>query len=193
MNHILHIGEHALPCREVDIAGQTFQVPRGIARNYRNRSWQLKVKRAGEVKASGNYGDDSYEGPQGSLSAAIAELIKSSVDVGRTLKISSKTTLIWATQGKGTIAVSAIVYNTTLKRGSSVYIISQRKLAAGNADELKTKLVKALTREWQEESGREAVPLNELMLMNQKVANLLAGEEWKRFVEVGADEAARVD
>lgn len=65
MSHILHIGQHALPCREVDVAGQIFQVPRGIARNKRNRSWQLKVKRSGEVKASGNYGDDSYEGPQG--------------------------------------------------------------------------------------------------------------------------------
>lgn len=190
MNHILHIGGQALNCRDVVIAGQTFQVPRGIARNNRNRSWQLKVQRNGEVIASGNYGDDSYEGPQGALSAAIAELIKSSVDVGRTLKISARTTLIWAAQGKGTFAVSAVVYNTQLKRGSSVYIISQRKLAAEHTDELKTKLVKALTREWQEENGREAVPLSDLMAMNKRVQDLLESEAWIDFVEMGAIEAA---
>ncbi|MEG0063105.1 MAG: hypothetical protein RR740_00730 [Pseudomonas sp.] len=190
----LQVGEQTLPCREVVVAEQTFNVPRGIARNARNRAWQVKVKRAGALKASGNFTDDTYNGTEEALTAAISYMAEAlageAIPVTQNLKISQRVSLIWTTVGPGVLGISATVYDPNVKKGTVIYLISQKKVAAGRTDDLKGKLVKALSKELMQESGQESMTLGDMVAVTKKANELLASPEWTEFLELGVKMAA---
>ena len=78
--------EANLPARIIELEGEHYIVPRGIARNNRNQSWQLRVTRYDEVVADGNFADGVCGGTQEALEEAVEALIKS----GAHLKVSKK-------------------------------------------------------------------------------------------------------
>lgn len=194
MTHKLQVGEQTLPCREVVVAEQTYIVPRGIARNARNRAWQLKVKRGGVLKAAGNFTDDTYNGTAEALAEAINQMAEAlageEIPVTQNLKISQRVSLIWTTVGPGVLGISATVYNPDAKKGTVIYLISQKKVAAGRTDDLRGKLVKALSKEWMQETGKESMALNEVMSITKKATELLASPEWAEFLDMGVKMAA---
>lgn len=191
MKHNLQFGEVTLPCREVVVEEQTYLVPRGIARNHRNKSWQTKIKRHREVVLAGNHADSLYGGTEGALKAAIEQVVAATdIQPARTLKISSRVTLIWAFNGRNVLSMNAMVYNPERQRSGTVYLISYTKLVAEKTPDLKKKLVKALLREWQEENLSASAPVPVMVRMDREAAKIIASKPWKDFVEVGADIAS---
>lgn len=174
-----------VPCRKVDVDGFTYMVPRGIARNKRNRSWQVKVARHGEVILSGNFADDSFEGPAGSLKAACDRIIESQVnqDSAGVIRLTDRVSLSWAELGKGVIGARAIVYDPLTRKGQTIYLISQKKMAAGKTEELQAKIIKALELSWKQENGRQSIPMQELLRMRNDVGVLMESDRFKRFAE----------
>lgn len=191
MSHTLQIGDVTLPCREVVVEDQHYQVPKGVARNNRNKSWQVKVKRNGELKASGNFADITYGGTQAALDAAIQKIVESrDSEYLRTLKISDRTTLIWVISGKNILGMSALIYNPETQHASTVYLMSHRKVVEEkNQIDLAGKITGALVKEWdQENEGR--IPAAKQIKLVEKVAGLIESAEWKKFLEAGAAIAA---
>lgn len=188
MKHNLQFGEVTLPCREVVVEEQTYLVPRGVARNHRNKSWQIKIKRAGQLVLSGNYADSLYGGTEGALKAAIEHVVGSSESQPvRTLKISGRVTLVWAYSGRQVLSMNSLVYNPAMKRSATIYLISYAKLAAGKVSDLKKKLMKALLREWQEENLNQTAPVPVMIRMDREAAKIMASKAWEDFVKMGAD------
>lgn len=188
MKHNLQFGEVTLPCREVVVEGQTYLVPRGIARNHRNKSWQTKIKRGGELILSGNHADSLFEGTEGALKAAIDQVLTAGgVQPSRTLKISGRVTLVWAYSGASVLSMNALVYSPERKRSTTIYLISYTKLAAEKTGDLKKKLIKALVREWQEENSLNAAPVPVLVRMDREATKMMASKSWEDFVKLGAD------
>lgn len=188
MNHTLQIGDFNLPCREVIVSGQTFIAPRGVARNNRNKSWQIKINRNGRLVLSANFTDAQHGGIAGSLEAAI-QCIADSGQVGapRTLKLSDRVSLVWAYSGQNVLGMNAMVYNPDRKRQATIYLISQMKLQAGKTADLKSKLLKTFILEWKEVNNAENVPLTVTVKMAQNVHRLLEEKSWEDFVKVGAE------
>lgn len=189
MTHNLQVGDLNLPCREVVVDAQTYLVPRGIARNYRNRSWQIKIKREGKLVLSGNHSDSLYEGTEGALKSAIDQIVSSTeIRPSRTLKIGAWVTLIWSFSGVNVLGMNALVYDPAVKRSKTIYLISQTKMAANNAGQLKEKLVKALCQGYQSETGN---PVDEdLILVKEfEAEKIMASKLWEDFLKVGADVA----
>lgn len=176
-----------IPTRQVTIEGQEFTVPRGIGRNTRNRSWQVKVVRNGEVTLSGNFADDQYENASGSLAAAVSLLLSSEVanETRSSLRLTERVNLTWSSSGPGVIGMAAVVYNPDLKCATSVYLISRTKMAAGNTEGLKEKIVKALERSWKQEKNRQSVPMKELLRIRNDVDELMGSERFHAFCESG--------
>lgn len=172
-----------IPTRQVLVEDESFTVPRGIGRNKRNRSWQVKVVRNGEVTLSGNFADDQYESTLGSLTAAISLLASSEVahETRSSLQLTERVNLTWAPSGPGVVGMVAAVYNPEIKRATNVYLISQGKLAAGKTEGLKEKIVKALERSWKQERGRQTLPLNELLRMQNEVDELMGSDRFQAF------------
>ncbi|QOC58016.1 hypothetical protein phiK7B1_161 [Pseudomonas phage phiK7B1] len=188
MKHNLQFGEVTLPCREVVVEEQTYLVPRGIARNHRNKSWQTKIKRGGQLILSANHADSLFNGTEGALNAAIEQVIEAGgVQPTRTLKISGRVTLVWAYSGTNVLSVNALVYSPLRKRSTTIYLISYTKLAAEKTGDLKKKLVKALLREWQEENSLSVAPVPVLVRMDREAAKIMASKSWDDFVKLGAD------
>lgn len=67
------IGQERWPARLIEVNGEYLVVPRGIARNNRSNSWQIKVAREGEVLISGSISDCGGN-PAQSLSEAIRRI-----------------------------------------------------------------------------------------------------------------------
>lgn len=186
MTHSLQIAGMTLPCRMVEVDGLTYMVPRGVARNNRNRSWQVKIKRQGVLQASGNFTDDCY----GQTSEALREAIKymastGAVKTSKTIKISSLITLSWTTVGKGVVGVSANVYNPNTMKGLTIYLISQKKLAAGKTEGLASKLVRAFMKEIEYKTGREPASVDTCLEIAEDVQELLKSEAWEDFKSKG--------
>lgn len=179
--------------RKVDVDGFTYLVPRGIARNKRNKSWQLKIKRQGELLLSGNFADISHGSTPDALRAACDALMQSGLAQRvnpNNIKLTERVTGNWAQLGEKGLSAVASVYNPITQRGQTVYLVSQRKLAAGQVDDLPNKLMKALEREWRNANERNDTPMSALISLKQDALRILASEEWKQFVEVGAKFAA---
>lgn len=172
-----------IPTRQVIIEGQEFTVPRGIGRNTRNRSWQVKVVRNGEVTLSGNFADDQYENASGSLAAAVSLLSSSEVaqETRSSIQLTERVNLTWAPSGPGVVGMVAAVYNPDIKRATNVYLISQGKMASGKTEGLKEKIVKALERSWKQENNRQSVPMIELLKMRNDVDELMGSERFHAF------------
>lgn len=188
MNHTLRFGDVNLPCREVVVDDQTYLVPRGIARNHRNKSWQTKIKRAGKLVVSGNHSDSLCGGTEEALKAAVKLVIDSSdVQPSRTLKISNRVTLVWAFSGVNVLSMNALVYCAARKRATTIYLISHSKLIAHKTKDLQSKLVRAFVREYEEENDPATVTVGLLMKMEKDAANIMVSSDWKDFVEVGTE------
>lgn len=190
MKHNLQFGEVTLPCREVVVEEQTYLVPRGIARNQRNKSWQVKINRAGQLVLSGNHADSLHGGTEGALKTAIEQVVEAGgVKPNKTLKISSRVTLTWAYSGHNVLSMNAMVYSPARQRSAMVYLISFTKLKAEKMTGLRKKLVKALLREWEEENGTEA-PVPVMVRMDREAGKIMASKAWEDFVKLGADIAS---
>jgi|UniRef100_A0AAU6W1U2 hypothetical protein len=188
MKHNLQFGEVTLPCREVVVEEQTFLVPRGVARNHRNKSWQVKVNRGGQLVLSGNHADSLHGGTEGALKAAIDQVVTDGeAKTTRTMKVSSRVTLTWAYSGRNVLSMNAMVYSPARKRSATIYLISHTKLLADKSGELKKKLVKALLREWQEENVMEKPPVPVMVRMDREASKIMASKAWGDFVKLGTD------
>ena len=188
MKHNLQFGEVTLPCREVVVEEQTFLVPRGIARNHRNKSWQIKIKRNGVLVLSGNHADSLFGGTEGALNAAIEQVVSAGdVQPSRTLKISNRVTLVWAYSGRNVLSMNALVYSPVRKRSTTIYLISYTKLMAEKVGDLKKKLIKAMLREWQEDNLDQVAPVMVLVRMDREATKMMVSKSWEDFVKLGAD------
>ncbi len=184
MNH-----KNNLSYRRVVIDGVEYQVPRGIARNSRNRSWQLKVSRAGKVIKTGNFTDDTYNSTQEALSAAIETLEEipedPNAEVKRSLKVSDRVTVAWASVGKNVLGLNANIYNPETKKKKTVYLTSFGKLAE-STDSIREKLVRAFQQEIRQRVGRETLTMSEVLDATWSTEALMTSERWEEFLKVGA-------
>lgn len=182
-----------IPTRQVLVDDESFTVPRGIGRNKRNRAWQVKVARKGEVVLSGNFADDQYESTQGALSAAISLLQSSDVaqDTRSSLRLSERVNLMWVTSGPGVIALVAAVYSPHAKQASNVYLISKGKARTGKTEGLKEKILKALERSWKQDNDRQTVPMAELMRIRQEVEELMVSDRFKELLTAAPEAKVR--
>ncbi len=184
MNH-----KNNLSYRRVVIDDVEYQVPRGIARNSRNRSWQLKVSRAGKVIKTGNFTDDTYNSTQEALSAAIETLEEipedPSAEVKRSLKVSDRVTVAWASVGKNVLGLNANIYNPETKKKKTVYLTSFGKLAE-STDSIREKLVRAFQQEIRQRVGRETLTMSEVLDATWSTEALMTSERWEEFLKVGA-------
>lgn len=188
MNHTLKVGDFNLPCREVVVDASTYIAPRGVARNNRNKSWQIKISRGGKLVLSANFTDANYGGTSGSLEHAIQCIADSGqVEAPRTIKLSSRVSLVWAYSGPGVLGMTAMVYNHETKRQKPIYLISYSKLAAGKGEDIRKKLLRVFSQEWRDVNGIQSVPVPELVRMDQEIAKILADESWQKFMSVGAE------
>lgn len=194
MKRNLQFGDVNLPCREVVVDAQTYLVPKGVARNNRNKSWQVKVIRNGCVSLSGNFADSVHKGTAGALDHAISQIVESGLveSSPRVLKISDHVTLLWAYSGSNVLAIHASVYSPNDKRSSTSYMVSQSKVDRTSEESLSPKIVQALVREWKEQNG-EIVPNAVLDRMTGVVKKVLSSTEWKSFLKVGAEMASARD
>lgn len=184
MNH-----KNNLSYRRVVIDDVEYQVPRGIARNSRNRSWQLKVSRAGKVVKTGNFTDDTYNSTQEALSAAIETLEEipedPNAEVKRSLKVSDRVTVAWASVGKNVLGLNANIYNPETKKKKTVYLTSFGKLAE-STDSIREKLVRAFQQEIRQRVGRETLTMSEVLDATWSTEALMTSERWEEFLNVGA-------
>lgn len=184
MNH-----KNNLSYRRVVIDDVEYQVPRGIARNSRNRSWQLKVSRAGKVIKTGNFTDDTYNSTQEALSAAIETLEEipedPNAEVKRSLKVSDRVTVAWASVGKNVLGLNANIYNPETKKKKTVYLTSFGKLAE-STDSIREKLVRAFQQEIRQRVGRETLTMSEVLDATWSTEALMTSERWEEFLKVGA-------
>lgn len=178
-----------LKTRPVVIEETVYQVPKGIARNNRNRAWQLKLQRNGEIVATGNFSDDSWGGPDKSLEAAVEEIL----GTGQARKVNKRdlvidnVTVSWREMGKPSlIAAVADYYMPHKKRARSLYICTQRRLANGTCTEaFREKLVEALRDAWLIENQANSVPLHDLLAIRRAVDEVMVSEQYKMFCENG--------
>lgn len=179
-----------VPHRTVVIDAVNYSVPRGVARNNRNRSWQIKVHRDGKVVLQGNFADDTYGSTEGALDAAKKVMAESPLNeevMDRILRVNERVTLGWSLSGKGVISAVANVYSTHEKRNSLVYLISRNKMNEGDTAELRSKIVKALVKSWKQENLTEFLPLPELVRMEGEVEALMNTERFVKFCEAGQE------
>lgn len=178
-----------VPTRLVTVEGFDFMVPRGVARNNRNRAWQVKVARGGQVVLAGNYADDTYGGTKESLEFACRAVAEASIgQESNTLRVNDRVTLGWAQLGVGTLGCRATVYDPKKRKGDTIYLIAYRKLLAGKSDQLVEKLARALERDWRQENDREAIPMVELLRIRREVGELIVSEGFAAFTAKAAEQ-----
>lgn len=173
-----------VPCRKVDVGGFLYMVPRGVARNNRNRAWQVKVARDGKVVLNGNYADDTYGSTAEALEYACRAIAEAQTGTeSNTLRVNDRVTLGWAQLGAGTLGCRATVYNPKAKKGDTVYLIAHRKLMAGKSDLLLEKLVKAMEKDFKQETGKQSIPMVELLRIRRELLELLESDRFQVFCE----------
>jgi len=140
----MFINDVRLPLRKIAIEheGRTLElkVPRGIARNNRNKSWQIKVARDGEVVIKGNI-SDGENSPQESLDQAIS-MIRGAIEANEGLstlkskgrgdriepyRVNDYVTLHWKIVNT-TPNMYALIYSPLLKKPKTVNIGSEKKV-----------------------------------------------------------------
>lgn len=145
--------------RPVVVDGVQYRVLKGIARNNRNKSWQVKVERNGVRLASGNFADEQHGGTDKALSAAtasmladLAEVTKNSASTetlhrkvrgGRVegMRIADHVTVNWRIVN-ATPSLYASVYSPRLQQVKSLHLGSDRRLAS--SEEAMRRLVSQL-------------------------------------------------
>lgn len=71
----INIGGFRLAFRKVLVEGRNYFAPRGVARNERNKCWQIRLIRDEKVVFTGNYADQTLGGVELSLRAAMKDLM----------------------------------------------------------------------------------------------------------------------
>ncbi len=141
----MFINDVRLPLRKITLQheGETLElkVPRGIARNNRNKSWQIKVARGGEIVIKGNISDGENT-PQESLAHAIT-MIRGAIEANEGLstlkskgrggriepyRVNDYVTLHWKVVNT-TPNMYALIYSPLLKKPKTVNIGSEKKVA----------------------------------------------------------------
>lgn len=144
--HIM-IGDTKFGARMIEVNGQNLLVPRGVARNYRSNSWQIKIARKGQVLISGSVSDAGTD-PAESLNAVIRRIqseLGALKKTGKTVKLvnrndaqckhatpimlSERVKLHWKVVD-ATPFMYCSVYSPLVGKTKSVTIGSDRKVAA---------------------------------------------------------------
>lgn len=143
----LVIGDTKFPARQIEVNDRLMLVPRGVARNYKSNSWQIKIARKGQVLISGSVSDAGVD-PAESL-AAVIRRIESELGqlkkVGKAVKLvnrndaqckhaqpimlSDRVKLHWKVVD-ATPFMYCSVYSPLVGKTKSVTIGSDRKVAA---------------------------------------------------------------
>lgn len=71
----INIGGFRLAFRKVPVEGRFYFAPRGVARNDRNKCWQIRLVRNDKTVFQGNYADQTLGGVELSLRAAMKDLM----------------------------------------------------------------------------------------------------------------------
>lgn len=140
----MFINDVRLPLRKITLQheGEALEltVPRGIARNHRNKSWQIKVARGGEIVIKGNI-SDGESSPQESLAQAI-NMIRGAIEANEGLstlkskgrgdriepyRVNDYVTLHWKIVNT-TPNMYALIYSPLLKKPKTVNIGSEKKV-----------------------------------------------------------------
>jgi hypothetical protein len=190
MPKTIEVGDVVMPCRQINVERNIHDVPKGIARNNRNKCWQIKVIRDGEVALSGQFTDAQYGGAVGSLAAAVKKLAESKlVEAPKTLKLTTRLSLFWGYSGAKVLGLSASLYDSNRGRSTTIYLISQHKLNSGKIDGLFDKLVKVYIRQWAEvnNAGLGDIPAWKVPKLEDTVRDVMASDKWKEFMKVGAE------
>lgn len=181
--------------RPVVIDGITYMVPKGIGRNRRNKSWQLKVMRQGEQVMSGNFADDTYSGTNEALEAAVNAMKEQagSISGAASFQLHEHVSLIWASSnrnGRTQITASAYVYDPILKKARTVYLVSARKLVHGEMAGVEDKLCRALAAGIAFKEGIE-LPLSNGALrgIREQIRHFMTSTDWSDFIKLGKEMA----
>lgn len=166
-----------LPYRNVDVecghgtlssTKHTLRVPRGIARNNRSSSWQLKIVRNGKTVVSGNVADGA-DSPESSLKIAIQMVREGIEQLGeeqklttlksaghgsrvRPFRLTDGVTLHWKLINT-TPSLYAQVYSPLQQKAKSVNVCSDRTLEK-NPIRLRDRVAYALV--WADRVARES-------------------------------------
>lgn len=129
----------SLRYREVEVEGIIRMVPSGVARNNRNKCWQVKVEKNGAVVLKGNYTDELYGDAGKSLRAATKALMSSLETVEQaaadskrpseveTAQITLRSSLMWF-PSMGSLKLRINVYDRKLKKNHAIYIGTGKSL-----------------------------------------------------------------
>ena len=166
------VGQFRLPLRTMEVNGEQLTVPRGLARNARSKSWQLKLVKNKDLIATGSMAD-TLPTAQDNLDLAVQELIRQvkgyksstsqTVSKDKRIKLApeeSEIKLKWQVSNGTTPSLAAIVYMPSAKRDKVVSVGSDRAIER-NPDLLTVKLAEAVVIEGRERRN-EADPLREV-------------------------------
>lgn len=190
----IKVGDVVMPCRQINVGTSILDVPKGIGRNNRNKCWQVKITRKGEILLSGQFTDAQYGNSQKSLDAAIKCLADSKlVEAPKTLKLATRLSLFWAFSGVNVLSLNASLYNQNTGRSHTTYLISQHKLNSGKIDGLAEKLLGVYVRMWAEVNNLKEsdLPAWKKIKLVGTVGDVMDSQEWKDFVNLGAELAAQ--
>jgi len=194
MPKTIEVGGVVMPCRQINVGTSILDVPKGIGRNNRNKCWQIKIIRKGEVLLSGQFTDAQYGGAQKSLDAALKLLADSKlVEAPKTLKLSARLSLFWAFSSANVLSLSASLYNQNTGRSHTTYLISHHKLKSGKIDGLHEKLLGVYVRMWAEVNNLKTsdVPVLRRIELVKTVGDVMKSKEWEDFMSLGAELAAQ--
>lgn len=160
--NFIKIGSLRLPLRQTVIEGELFLVPRGVCRNERKNSWQIKISRNRQVIISGSI-SDMGEKPVTSLAKSIVfideelariESLGSEVKLvhrpklGRhaePISLTDRIKLCWKIND-ATPFMYCSLYSPMLKKARSIMVGSDRKIAS-NQDHIIQRVSFALAME----------------------------------------------
>lgn len=194
MPHTIEVDGIRMPSRQINVGTSILDVPKCVARNNRNKCWQVKVIRKGETLLSGQFTDAEYGGAQKSLDMATKFLADSKlIESPKTLKLSARLSLFWGYVGADVFGLSASLYSAFTGKSQSIYLISQVKLNSGRIVGLQEKLAGVRVREWADVNGVQPkdAPVWVHTKAMSKAAEIMLSDEWKEFVNLGAELAAQ--
>lgn len=192
--------------RTIVIDDLEFEVPKGVARNKRNKSWQIKVERNGVRLAEGNFADETYGGITESLGAAkqslvdqlesdcVAQLGQRKVRGSRAegMRIADHVTVNWRIVN-ATPSLYASVYSPRLQQVKSLHLGSDRRLASSESavKRLVAQLLKALVMNERilEESAKPFIDVLESdisMKVGMEAQTIFHSQEFKKLLEAGS-------
>lgn len=185
--------------RMVDVDGVELEVPKGIGRNNRNQSWQLKFNRNGELLVGGNFADRTYGGAEQSLQAACEafqaaleseEVRKKAVKGVRGgkvpgVRLGAYLTVNWRIVNGGP-SLYASIYCPEKGRSKSV-LLGTDKALANDSTELRKQLALALA--LNERTAEGVSPFEPLEGVSERfrieAVKISVDEEFTRLVEDG--------